>query len=599
MVDAHHAAPIAVIGGGLAGLSAALDLTDAGREVVLFERRPYVGGKAYSFQDPNHDVVLDNGQHITMRCCTAFQSFLERIGCADIVRYQDHLEVAVIDPDSRRHHVSLIAGSRSRALARLGLQLLPAPLHMFPSLVTYEHLGVGEKARLALAIEPIRRMSDLERMPLDRQSFEDWLHNHHQTDRTIDRFWDLIVLPTCNDRSRDVSAAQAIQVLQEGFTRDARAADIGLFTRGLGEVAEAALQRLRDRGARIELNAAVRGITTTDIEATAVRFGRDETIDVSAVVLALPPKHALELIPPGWRRREPFWRLAQHEVSPIINVHMQWDRPVMRRDFVAALDPDAQFIFHRSKIHGWPTPPHWISVSLSGAHELIDRPQEEIVRRVERAVRQALRRTAGAELLATRVVKEAEAAFRPKPGMNAHRVRPRHVDPQSRPGGSLDRYRLAGNDGVGRPQRSGGCSGHSSRTSRCHVSGRRRTQSASPFEEQFAYARAVRVGDVVHVSGTAAIEPDGTVTAGGAGAQAERCLTIIAAALEELGGSLSDVVRTRIYLTDIDDYPAVGEAHRAAFAEVHPAATLVEVTALIQPEMLVEIEADAIIDARD
>ena len=425
MVDAHHAAPIAVIGGGLAGLSAALDLTDAGREVVLFERRPYVGGKAYSFQDPNHDVVLDNGQHITMRCCTAFQSFLERIGCADIVRYQDHLEVAVIDPDSRRHHVSLIAGSRSRALARLGLQLLPAPLHMFPSLVTYEHLGVGEKARLAFAIEPIRRMSDLERMALDRQSFEDWLRNHHQTDRAIDRFWDLIVLPTCNDRSRDVSAAQAIQVLQEGFTRDARAADIGLFTRGLGEVAEAALQHLRDRGARIELNAAVRGITTTDIEATAVRFGRDETIDVSAVVLALPPKHAFELIPPGWRRREPFWRLAQHEVSPIINVHMQWDRPVMRRDFVAALDPDAQFIFHRSKIHGWPTPPHWISVSLSGAHELIDRPQEEIVRRVERAVRQALRRTAGAELLATRVVKEAEAAFRPKPGMNAHRVRPR------------------------------------------------------------------------------------------------------------------------------------------------------------------------------
>jgi len=418
-------APIAVIGGGLAGLSAALDLVDAGRSVALFERRPFAGGKAYSFEDPNHDVILDNGQHITMRCCTAFQSFLERIGCADIVRYQDHLEVAVIDPDSHGHRVSLIAGSRPRALGRLGLQLLPAPLHMVPSLVTYEHLEIGEKARLALAIEPIRRMSEFERMALDRQSFEDWLLNQHQTDRTIDRFWDLIVLPTCNDRSRDVSATQAIQVLQEGFSRDARAAEIGVFTRGLGEVAEVALQHLRDRGARLELNAAVREITATGVEATAVRFGRDEVIDVGAVVLALPPRHAFELIPAGWRRREPFWRLAQHEVSPIINVHMQWDRPVMRRDFVAVLDPDAQFIFHRSQIHGWQTPPHWISVSLSGAHDLIDRPQEEIVRRVEHSVRQALRQTAGAKLLATRVVKEAEATFRPKPGMNAHRLRPR------------------------------------------------------------------------------------------------------------------------------------------------------------------------------
>ena len=425
MLSYHHDAPIAVIGGGLAGLSAALDLADAGREVVLFERRPYAGGKAYSFQDPNHDVILDNGQHITMRCCTAFQSFLERIGCADIVRYQDHLEVAVIDPDASGRHVSLLAGSRPRALTRLGLPRLPAPIHLFPSLVTYEHLGVADKARLALATEAIRRMSESERAALDRQTFSNWLRDHHQSTRAIERFWDLIILPTCNDRSQHVSASQAIQVFQEGFSRDARAADIGLFTRGLGEVAEAALGRLRERGACIKLNTGVRAIAASDLDATSVRFGRHGQLDVGAVVLSLPPKQAFDLIPSGWRRREPFWRLGQHEVSPIINVHMQWDRPVMRRDFVAVLDPNAQFIFHRSQIHGWQTPPHWISVSLSGAHELIDAPQDEIVQRVEDAVRSALRRTAGAELLAARVVKESEATFRPKPGMNAHRLRPR------------------------------------------------------------------------------------------------------------------------------------------------------------------------------
>ena len=418
-------APIAVVGGGLAGLSAALDLVDAGRRVTLFERRPFAGGKAYSFSDPNHDVILDNGQHITMRCCTEFQAFLERIGCADIVRYQEQLEVAVIDPDSSGHRVSLISAWQPRSHTRLGRQLLPAPLHMLPSMLTYVHLSPAEKTRLGFAFESIRRMSESERQALDRQSFATWLRSHQQTDRVIERFWDLIILPTCNDRSRDVSAAQAIQVFQEGFIRDPGAADIGLFTRGLGEVAETAVERLREHGARIELDARVTAVAGQGEEAAAVRLSRDRELEISAVILALPPHHAFDLLPASWRRREPFWRLSQHEVSPIINVHMQWDRPVMRRDFVAVLDPDAQFIFHRSQIHGWQTPPHWISVSLSGAHDLVELPQEEIVARVERAVRRALPRTSGTSLLASRVVKEAEATFRPRPGMNAHRVRPR------------------------------------------------------------------------------------------------------------------------------------------------------------------------------
>ncbi len=131
------------------------------------------------------------------------------------------------------------------------------------------------------------------------------------------------------------------------------------------------------------------------------------------------------------------------------------------------------------------------------------------------------------------------------------------------------------------------------------MTSRRSTQSASPFEEQFAFARAVRVGNLIHVSGTAAIEPDGTVTPGGAGPQTERCLAIIESALAELDSSLSDVVRTRIYITDISRYPAVAEAHHAAFADIRPAATMVEVSALIHPDMVIEIEADAVIDAAD
>ena len=128
------------------------------------------------------------------------------------------------------------------------------------------------------------------------------------------------------------------------------------------------------------------------------------------------------------------------------------------------------------------------------------------------------------------------------------------------------------------------------------MSERQRTSSGGPFEERFAYCRAVRVGDQIHVSGTAAVEADGSVTPGGVGPQTARCLAIIRAALEDLGGSLADVVRVRIFITDISQYEATGEHLRAAFADAPPAATMVEVSGLIDPEMMVEIEADAIID---
>ncbi len=416
---------VAVIGAGLAGLTAALDLIESGRRVVLIERRPFAGGKAYSFNDPTYGVALDNGQHITMRCCTAYQEFLERIDCADVVRYQPRLEVAVVDPSARGRRISVLAGNWWQTLDRLGVPNLPAPLHLAPSMIAFEHLSLGEKSRLALALEPIRRMGTAERLALEHRSFADWLQTHRQSRRAIERFWDLIVLPTCNDRSEHVSAAQAIQVFQVGFSSGYHAADIGLFTRGLGEVAEAAMRRLSELGTRIELGAPARGIVMHGTNVAGIRYGRDTELNVDGVVIALPPHKALDLIPPAWRRREPFWRLSQHEVSPIVNVHMQWDRQVMRRDFVAVLDRDAQFIFNRSDMHGWRTPPHWISVSLSGARDIVNRPQPEITERVERAVRRALPRTARASVLATRVIKESEATFRPRPGMRAHRVGPK------------------------------------------------------------------------------------------------------------------------------------------------------------------------------
>lgn len=129
------------------------------------------------------------------------------------------------------------------------------------------------------------------------------------------------------------------------------------------------------------------------------------------------------------------------------------------------------------------------------------------------------------------------------------------------------------------------------------MSGKVWATSGSPFETTFGFSRAVRVGDRIIVAGTGPVEPDGSTTAGDVAAQAERCCTIIVAAIEELGGSATDVVRTRMLLTDPDDQDAVGAVHARFFGAAKPAATMAGVAWLCRPEWRVEIEAEAVVSA--
>jgi len=130
-----------------------------------------------------------------------------------------------------------------------------------------------------------------------------------------------------------------------------------------------------------------------------------------------------------------------------------------------------------------------------------------------------------------------------------------------------------------------------------NVTDLKRIQSASPFEARFGFSRAVRVGNRILVSGTGPIEPDGLSTPGHAAAQARRCFAIIEAAIVGLGGAMSDVVRTRMLITDPADGDAIGAVHGEVFGDVRPAATMVVVAALLRPEWCVEIEAEAVIGA--
>ena len=414
---------IAVIGAGLAGLTAALDLAEAGRCVVLIERRPFAGGKAFSFEDPGTGAELDNGQHITMRCCTALDALLERIGLAGFAAYQDGLRVPVFSPATGRW--GEISVSRPALLQRLlrRSRPVPAPFHLAASVARYPHLSAGEKARLGFALRAMRRDRGGEEE--DEISFADWLRGHRQSERVIANFWDLIIRPTCNDVSADVSAAQALQVFRDGFLADPAAADIGLFRGGLSRIAEAALARFADHGGEAKLGWRVRALVIEDGRAAAIDGGRGERIKIDAAVLALPPNAALQVLPEEWRDRTPFDALAQFSYSPIVNIHMHWDRQIMPEPFAAVLDENVQFAFNRTLLtDGDPTEGQQISCSLSAAHKQAGRTQKEIANAAANGLRQVWPAAREARLLNWRVVVEREATFRPLPGIQRHRIGP-------------------------------------------------------------------------------------------------------------------------------------------------------------------------------
>jgi hydroxysqualene dehydroxylase len=359
---------IAVVGGGLAGLAAALDLADAGHEVTVHEARPTLGGAVQTLpqREGDPEPPPDNGQHIALGCFTEYLRFLDRIGQGRSVRRLP-LELPVLDERGR-----------SATIRRSPIALL-----------RYRHVSLGERFGILRAL---LRWDSTPRA----DTFGGELRARGQSERAVERFWDVFVRPALNLRADEASAEAGLFTVRTALLGEPADADLVLPVRPLGEMhGDAAGRALEAAGAALETGARVEDI---------------DALDADAFVLAVPPAESARLL------GEPEPEL---EHSPIVSVHLLFDRQILKRPLAALLDSPAHWVFNHGLLTGGPV--EYLTVVSSGAPELEALRGRELVEVIGGAVTERL---GHAELLWSRVSREPNATIAVRPGSEAHRPGP-------------------------------------------------------------------------------------------------------------------------------------------------------------------------------
>ncbi len=336
-----------MVGGGLAGITAALDCAAAGASVTVLEVRRRLGGAAYSFE--REGMRFDNGQHVFLRCCVAYRALLGRLGSTRHVEVQPRLEIPVLSPGGRE--VVLRRGT------------LPPPLHLAGALARYPHIGPAQRLSAALAARALGAL-DPEDPALDEQTFGGWLAEHGQDAQAVAALWDLIALPTLNLPAAEASLGLAAFVFRTGLLGGVDAGDIGFHVGTLADViGEPAETALADAGVEFRLGWRAEQLARRDggFEVSGVEGG----FDADAVIVALPHARAAGLLEP--LLPDLAGRIRGLGSSPIVNLHVVFDRLVCEEPFAAGVGTPVQYLFDRSAAAGAPAGCQYLAVSLSGA----------------------------------------------------------------------------------------------------------------------------------------------------------------------------------------------------------------------------------------
>jgi squalene-associated FAD-dependent desaturase len=445
--DAHRTV---IVGGGLAGLAAAVALAERGVPVTVLESRPRLGGRASSFVDKATGTQIDNCQHVSLGCCTNFQHFCRTVGLADLFRTERELYFI----------------GRDRVVNRLAAGRLPAPFHLAAAFARTSYLSRGDLLGIARGM---RALAGGWRGDSQGTTFAEWLERYRQPQSAIDRFWMPVLVSSLSETLDRIDIPSARKVFVDAFLANASGWQVQIPTVPLDTLYGGRLTSWRaSRGAQIRLQAGVERLAMEDGRAVGAVLRSGETVRADQMIVAVPHWLILDLLPPECGQHHDLAKVRELQTAPISSVHLWFDRPILfppdlngtmgithwrtsrqchprsepvELPHAVLVDRLSQWIFNRDVLHsqtsaaaenGRPADDlqgHSYQVVISASRSIASQTQQEVIDQVVGELADVFPRAAGAKLLHARLVTEHRAVFSVRLG--AESCRPPQQSPIS------------------------------------------------------------------------------------------------------------------------------------------------------------------------
>jgi zeta-carotene desaturase len=396
---------VTVVGGGVAGMSAACALAQAGLRVQLVERRSYLGGRASSYRHPGVDEVIDNCQHVLFGCCTNLIGFYKRIGVDHRIHWTS--EMTMIEPGGRR--------------SPLGPSWLPAPLHGLPKLMAAHAFTLADKLALGRAFAALMRP-----VPFDSQeALGTWLRRHGQTEGAIERFWRLVIASALNADLDSIGLPYAAKVIRELFMNSAEAGSMGMSTVPLTELYAGAAEFLRQNGSSVLFNTNVESTEWDEETSQWTLATRNGALMSDLLVLALPFEATAKLLPhmPATDGADALAaQLERLEHWPICSVHLWFDREITTLEHAVLLDREIHWLYNKSRLQPWRKGNgSYVELVVSASRKFAELNREEAIALALRELGDFFPEMATAKLEKAALIKEVRATFGVPPGIDGAR----------------------------------------------------------------------------------------------------------------------------------------------------------------------------------
>src|ERR1700722_9313244 len=402
---------VLVIGGGLAGLSSAVALADAGLQVRLIEKRPHLGGRATSYTLPDGSEV-DNCQHVTLGCCTNLADFYNRVGAGDKIRFYDKL--FFVDKAGKRSTIEAAA--------------LPPPLHMLPSFLFFGALTMADKLGIAKAMLAIATAGgnppDIEGI-----SMLEWLERSGQTRSAIDRFWRVVLVSALDEELAATDARYGIGVFWKAFLGSRGGYRVGIPLVPLADLYDGCRDAIVRKGGEVKMRGNVRAMRVDGGHFAGATLADGTEIAADGCICAVPQDELLELLPAEYGQGGAALEgVRQIKTSPITGVHLWYDRKVMSEPFLTLLDHTTQWVFNKTELSedkkdsaALQGEGQYLQLVISASYDLVPKSRQEIIDLCVRELADVLPATRDAKLVKATVVKEVNATFSPGVGIDKYR----------------------------------------------------------------------------------------------------------------------------------------------------------------------------------